>query len=90
MPLINLVMMLISAVGVVAMGICFRQSRVRLFDASGNETPDVRFPVRVTSGSGIESRSMPMNGHAWQLAIACMVFCHLIVALDLIKSIGQW
>ena len=31
-----------------------------------------------------------MNGHAWQLAIACMVFCHLIVALDLIKSIGQW
>ena len=90
MPLINLVMMLISAVGVVAMGICFRQSRVRLFDASGNETPAVRFPVRVTSGSGIESRSMPMNGHAWQLAIACMVFCHLIVALDLIKSIGQW
>ena len=75
----------VSAVGVIALGIVFWQSRVRLLDADGRDCGNARYPVRVCTDEGIRTESSPVPSLYWRLSVVCMVLCHLIVAIDLFR-----
>jgi hypothetical protein len=86
MQLIDGLMIGVSAIGVIALGISFWQSRVRLFNADGQECRDTRFPVRVSGSTGIRTESLPIQSLYWRLSVVCMVLCHLIVVMDFFRS----
>ena len=82
--IIDGLLMGVSVVAVIALGIAFRHSRVRLFDAENREWDDSRFPLRVVPG--MHRQSLPIQSTYWRTAVISMVLCHLIVLFELWQS----
>ncbi len=75
-----------AAVAVVALTIGLWQSRVRYIQEDGHEWKSARFPIRVPPRDTIHRQSAPINSTCWYVAVASVVVCHSIVAIDLVGS----
>jgi len=85
-PTIKDVLQLVCAgIAVGALATCLWQSRVRFFQANGEEFESARFPTRVPAIAGIQRQAAPIQLVTLCIAILSTALFHLFIVWSLVS-----